>query len=106
MKRGPLLIEAETENGTSLVPDRPLSRPCDLDLDPVRVGEVHPVPLPSKLQSGGFQLLLGLIGSVAPDGVAVVVQAGSLAFEQRQEEVVAAAQEAVVLATVPDDLQP
>jgi hypothetical protein len=47
-----------------------------------------------------------LIGSVAPDGVAVVVQAGSLAFEQRQEEVVAAAQEAVVLATVPDDLQP
>ena len=39
--------------------------------NPVWVGEVHPVPLPSRLQSGGFQLLLGLISSVAPDGVAV-----------------------------------
>ena len=71
-----------------------------------RVGEVHPVALPSGLEPGGFQLLLGLIGIVAPDRVAVVVQAGSLALEQRQEEVVTAAEEAVVLATVPDDLQP
>src|SRR5271165_1312931 len=97
---------AERQCGTSPVPSRPLSPSCDLDLDPVWVGEVHPVPLPSRLQPGGFQLLLGLISSVATDGVAVMVQAGSLALEQRQEEVVAAAQEAVVLATIPDDLQP
>src|SRR5208337_4652228 len=71
---------AERQNGTLPVPSRPLSPSCDLDLDPVWVGEVHPVPLPSGLQTGGFQLLLGLISSVATDGVAVMVQAGSLAL--------------------------
>ncbi len=85
---------------------RPKSLPCDLDLDPVEVGEVHPVPFPARLQSGRFQFLFGSIGIVTLDGVAVVVQAGALALEERQEEVVTAAQEAVVLATVPDDLQP
>src|SRR5271166_1656342 len=97
---------AERQNGTLPVPSRPLSPSCDLDLDPVWVWEVHPVPLPSGLQTGRFQFLFGPIGIVTLDGVAVMVQTGSLALEQRQEEVVAAAQEAVVLATVPDDLQP
>src|SRR5271157_1382893 len=96
---------AERQNGTSPVPSRPLSPSCDLDLDPVWVGEVHPVPLPSGLQTGRFQFLFGPIGIVTLDGVAVVVEAGVVPLEQRQEEVVAAAQEAVVLASVPDDLQ-
>ena len=73
----------------------------DLDFDPVGVGEVHPVPLPTGLQPGGLQCLLGLFGVIALDGVAVVVQAGMLTFEQRQEEAPFAAEEAVVLAILP-----
>src|SRR4051812_1342596 len=86
--------------------DRPRSTPRDLDLDPIGVGEVDPVVLPSRLQAGGLQLLLNPIGIVTLDGIAIVVQAGPISLEQRQEEAIAAAQEAVVLASVPDDLQP
>ena len=35
-----------------------------------------------------------------------MVEAGSLAFEERQEEIVTAAQETVIFATITDDLQP
>ena len=98
-----------------LVPDRTdgdgtlptgVTSPLTWTSIPSRSGKYDPVSLPSGLQPGRLQLLFGPIGIVALDGVAVVVQAGPLALEQRQEEAVSAAEEAVVLAAVPDDLQP
>ena len=53
----------------------------NLDLDPVGVGEVNPVAFAPGLQSGGFQLLLGLLGRIARDGVAIVIQAGLIPLE-------------------------
>jgi hypothetical protein len=72
--------------GTGTALRRTKSPACDLEFDPVGVGEVQPVALTSGLQSSGSQFLLSLIASVDLDGVAVVVRARLVALEQRQED--------------------
>src|SRR5882724_3494639 len=66
----------------------------NLNLNSIDVWEVQPVSFSSGLQSSSLQLLLASIRIVTPDGVAIVVEAGVLTFEQGQEEVVTAAEEA------------
>ena len=70
--------------------DHPLarSRTRDLNRDPVDIRKVQAVALAPRFQLGGLEHLLGAIGIVAADGVAVMIQARLLAVEQREAEVI------------------
>ena len=85
---------------------KPDSLPFDLHLDPIGVGEIHPVGLAAGFQSYRFQLGLDLVGIVVGYGVTVMVQPRLVTLEQGQEETLSIAQEAILLPTLTRTFSP